>query len=92
VTHTAVRPVVGGVIGTLMVHHAHGSLTLADAAAALGAGASLLTHLGKTGVRMGVNASPEPVSNSAASVAEDLSVTGTVAFGLLAPVAAASSG
>jgi Domain of unknown function (DUF4126) len=89
VAHTAVRPVAGGVIGALMAHHAHGSLTAAVIAAALGAGTSLLTHLGKTGVRMGVNASPEPVSNSVASVAEDLSVTGMVAFGLLAPVAAA---
>jgi hypothetical protein len=87
--HTAVRPVVGGVIGALMAHHAHGSWAQAAAAAAIGAGTSLLTHLGKTGVRMGVNASPEPVSNSAASVLEDLSVTGMVAFGLLAPVAAA---
>jgi hypothetical protein len=49
----------------------------------------LLTHLGKTGVRLGVNVTPEPVSTVAASVAEDLSVTGMVAFGLVSPVAAA---
>jgi Domain of unknown function (DUF4126) len=88
-THTAVRPVVGGAIGALMAHHAHGSMVQAVAAVAIGVGASLLTHLGKTGMRMGVNASPEPVSTSAASVLEDLSVTGMVALGLLAPLAAA---
>lgn len=62
---------------------------MTTAAAAIAVGTSLLTHLGKTGVRMEVNASPEPFSNGAASVVEDLSVPGMVALGLLSPVAAA---
>jgi hypothetical protein len=87
--HTAVRPVLGGAIGVLMAHHAHGSLAQAVAAAALGGGTSLASHLVKTGVRLGVNASPEPVSNIIASVLEDLTVSGMVVFALLHPVPAA---
>jgi hypothetical protein len=87
--HTAVRPVLGGAIGVLMAHRAHGSLAQAVAAAALGGGTSLASHLVKTGVRLGVNASPEPVSNIIASVLEDLTVSGMVVFALLHPVPAA---
>jgi hypothetical protein len=87
--HTAVRPVLGGAIGVLMAQHAHGSLAQAAAAAALGGGTSLASHLVKTGVRLGVNASPEPVSNIIASVLEDLTVSGMVVFALLHPVPAA---
>jgi O-antigen/teichoic acid export membrane protein len=43
----------------------------------------------KTGVRLGVNASPEPVSNIIASLLEDLTVAGMVVFALLHPVPAA---
>jgi Domain of unknown function (DUF4126) len=87
--HTPVRPVFGGAIGVLMAHHAHGSLAAATAAAAIGGGTSLLTHGAKTGVRLGINASPEPVSNIIASVAEDLGVAGIVVFAVLHPVPAA---
>ena len=87
--HTAVRPVLGGAIGVLMAQHAHGSLARAAAAAALGGGTSLASHLVKTGVRLGVNASPEPVSNIIASMLEDLTVSGMIVFALLHPVPAA---
>jgi hypothetical protein len=89
VAHTAVRPVLGGAIGVLMAHHAHGSLPQAVAAAAVGGGTSLATHLVKTGVRLGVNTSPEPVSNIIASVLEDLTVAGMIVFALLHPIPAA---
>jgi hypothetical protein len=89
VVHTAVRPVLGGAIGALMAHHAHGSLAQSVAAAALGGGTSLASHLVKTGVRLGVNTSPEPVSNIIASMLEDLTVAGMVVFALLHPVPAA---
>jgi hypothetical protein len=88
VVHTAVRPVLGGTIGVLMAQHAHGSLAAA-AAAAVGGGTSLVTHLIKTGVRLGVNTSPEPLSNIVASMLEDLSVAGIVVFALLHPLPAA---
>ncbi len=89
VVHTAVRPVPGGAIGVLMAQHAHGSLAQAAGAAALGGGTSLASHLVKTGVRLGVNTSPEPVSNIIASVLADLTVSGMVVFALLHPVPAA---
>jgi hypothetical protein len=87
--HTAVRPVLGGAMGVLMAHHAHGSLSAAVAAATVGGGTSLVTHLVKTGVRLGINTSPEPVSNIVASMLEDLAVAGMVVFALLHPVPAA---
>jgi hypothetical protein len=87
--HTVVRPVAGGAIGTLMAHHAHGSLASAVVAAAGGGGTALASHLVKAGVRMGVNASPEPFSNIALSMAEDLVVAGLVSFALLHPLPAA---
>jgi len=88
VVHTFVRPVMGGAIGALMASHAHGSVPQV-VAIAIGGGSALATHLVKTGVRMGVNASPEPFSNIVASLLEDLTVSGIVVFALLHPLAAA---
>ena len=87
--HTAIRPVIGGAIGLLMAHHAHGSLAQAVAATVVGGGTALVTHLAKTGVRMGINVSPEPVSNIIASLLEDVTVAALVSFALLHPVPAA---
>ncbi len=85
--HTAIRPVMGAAIGALMAGHAH---TLSQAiAAAIGGGTALATHLVKTGVRIGVNTSPEPASNVVASLLEDLTVAGMVVLALLHPLVAA---
>ena len=85
--HTAIRPLMGAAVGALMAGHAH---TLPQAAAAaLGGGAALATHLVKSGIRVGVNVSPEPVSNVVASLAEDLGVAGIVVLALLHPLVAA---
>ena len=89
VVHTAVRPVVGGAIGAVMAQHAHADSAAMIAAVALGGGSALASHVVKTGVRVGVNASPEPFSNIAASLLEDLGVTGIVAFAVFHPVEAA---
>jgi hypothetical protein len=89
VIHTAVRPIVGGAIGVVLAHHAHTSAAGAVAAAALGGGAALTSHVVKTGVRLGVNASPEPFTNIVASLLEDLGVAGIVSFAVFHPVAAA---
>ncbi len=89
VVHTAIRPVVGGAIGVAMAHHAHSSAAWAIAAAALGGGTALTSHAVKTGVRLGVNVSPEPVSNIIASLLEDLGVAGLVSFAVFHPVLAA---
>ena len=60
------------------------------AAAVLGGGSALASHVVKTGMRVGVNASPEPVSNTVASLLEDLGVAGLVSFAVFHPVAAAA--
>jgi hypothetical protein len=89
IVHTALRPVVGGAIGVVMAQHAHASSATTIAAAALGGGSALLSHVVKTGTRIGVNASPEPFSNIVASLLEDLGVVGLVSYAVFHPVAAA---
>jgi hypothetical protein len=90
VVHTAVRPVVGGAIGVVMAQHAQASSAVTIAAAVLGGGSALASHVVKTGMRVGVNTSPEPFSNIAASLLEDLGVAGLVSFAVFHPVAAAT--
>jgi hypothetical protein len=89
VVHTALRPVVGGAIGVMMAQHVHADSAAVIAAAALGGGSALASHSVKTGMRVGVNASPEPVSNIVASLLEDLGVAGLVVFAVFHPVASA---
>ncbi|MBV9096371.1 MAG: DUF4126 domain-containing protein [Streptosporangiaceae bacterium] len=89
VVHTALRPVVGGAVGVVMAQYAHANPAATIAAAALGGGSALASHVVKTGMRIGVNASPEPFSNIVASLLEDLGVAGLVSFAVLHPVAAA---
>jgi Domain of unknown function (DUF4126) len=89
VVHTALRPVVGGAIGVIMAQQAHANPAATIAAAALGGGSALASHVVKTGVRVGVNTSPEPFSNIAASLLEDLGVAGLVTFAVFHPVTAA---
>jgi hypothetical protein len=89
VVHTALRPVVGGAIGVIMAQQAHANPAATIAAAALGGGSALASHVVKTGVRVGVNTSPEPFSNVIASLLEDLGVAGLVTFAVFHPVTAA---
>ena len=89
VIHTAVRPVVGGAVAVVMAQQAHASPTATIGAAALGGGSALASHVVKTGMRVGVNASPEPFSNIIASLSEDLGVAGLVSLAVFHPVAAA---
>ena len=56
----------------------------------MGGGTALASHAVKMGSRLALNSSPEPVSNIAASVAEDVAVLGVVWFAIEHPVAAAS--
>jgi hypothetical protein len=90
IVHTALRPVVGGAIGVVVAQHAQASSAATIAAAVLGGGSALASHVVKTGMRVGVNASPEPFSNIAASLLEDLGVAGLVSFAVFHPVAAAT--
>jgi hypothetical protein len=86
--HTFVRPVVAAGFGAVLAGQAE---TLEQAgAAALAAAVALLTHAGKAGLRLGVNASPEPVTNVAVSSAEDVSVAGVLLLATQAPWLAAA--
>jgi hypothetical protein len=85
--HTTIRPVIGAVIALMLAGDAT-SLEQA-VAAATGGGAALASHLVKSGLRVAVNASPEPASNIALSIAEDLAVAGVVAVSVLWPLVAA---
>jgi Domain of unknown function (DUF4126) len=90
VVHTAVRPVVGGAIGVVMAQHADANSAATIAAAMLGGGSAFASHVVKTGMRVGINASPEPFTNIIASLLEDLGVVSLVSFAVFHPAAAAT--
>ncbi|MGA8248150.1 MAG: DUF4126 domain-containing protein [Nocardioides sp.] len=56
--------------------------------AVVGGGTALLSHSVKAGTRLASNASPEPVTNIAASVSEDAAVLAVVWFAVQHPRAA----
>ncbi|WP_435056924.1 DUF4126 domain-containing protein [Streptomyces sp. bgisy060] len=85
--HTVIRPIAGAVVGALLAGQS-GSLPEL-AAGAVGGSTALLSHFVKAGTRMAVNTSPEPFSNVALSLAEDLGVAAIVTFAVFHPVAAA---
>ncbi|MET9376390.1 DUF4126 domain-containing protein [Streptomyces sp. NPDC003035] len=85
--HTVIRPVSGAVVGALLAGQS-GSLPEL-AAGAVGGSTALMSHFVKAGTRMAINTSPEPFSNVAMSVAEDLGVAGIITFAVFNPVAAA---
>lgn len=87
VASTVVRPVAGAVIGALIAGANGDLLTLA--LAAVGGTTALLTHLVKTGLRLAINTSPEPVTNIGVSLAEDVSVAGVASLAVLFPITAA---
>jgi hypothetical protein len=84
--HTLIRPL-GGV---LLAIGALGDVNPALVAIGglVGGGAALTTHAAKAGTRVLVNMSPEPFSNSVASVAEDGLVLGGLGLIAGAPVVA----
>jgi hypothetical protein len=88
VISTAIRPTAGAVVGVLLAGQAD-SLNGA-VAAVVGGGSALLSHAVKTGARLAINSSPEPVSNIGASVTEDVAVLGVVWFAIQHPEAAAA--
>lgn len=80
---TVVRPTVGAVLGYLI---AGDSTTVNPSAYAVaGGGSALASHLVKAGLRLAVNASPEPFTNIAVSSAEDLTVVAVVSLALYHP-------
>ncbi|MGH2922449.1 MAG: DUF4126 domain-containing protein [Solirubrobacterales bacterium] len=88
VLHTLVRPAIGSALGVEFAEL--DQVTGAEEAlAGGGAGATaLVSHGIKAGVRLGINASPEPVSNILASLAEDGIVAAVIALTLKEPLIA----
>jgi hypothetical protein len=85
---TAIRPTVGAVVGVLLAGEAN---SLNDAVAGVVGGTSALAaHSVKAGSRLAINASPEPVTNILASLAEDSAVFVVMLFALHHPYIAAS--
>jgi len=76
--HTAIRPVGGALLGVLALGQSDPVIQVV--AALLAGGAALTAHLSKAGVRLVANASPEPVSNVALSLGEDVIVFGSIAL------------
>jgi hypothetical protein len=74
--------------GALLAYGAAGNLDpeVALIAGLLGGTLALGTHVAKTGTRALINASPEPFSNVAASLAEDVSVAGGLALAVTHPI------
>jgi Domain of unknown function (DUF4126) len=87
--HTVVRPAVGSAIGALFGTDA--DLTgVEEVLAAGGTGTTALaSHAVKAGLRLGINTSPEPVTNIVTSLAEDGLVALVTVFALEEPVLAA---
>lgn len=84
--HTLIRPVGG----TLLALHAVGDLSpeAQVIAGLLAGGAALTTHSAKAGTRLLANHSPEPASNIALSLVEDVAVVGGSVLAVAFPVIA----
>ncbi|MDP9292564.1 MAG: DUF4126 domain-containing protein [Verrucomicrobiota bacterium] len=76
--HTVVRPIGGALLALRVLGKTDPSIDII--VALLAGGTSLLTHSAKAGTRLVANASPEPFSNIALSVAEDIAVLGGLAL------------
>jgi hypothetical protein len=85
--NTVVRPIAGAVVAALIASPTVDLPTAAIAAA--GGAVALITHLAKATTRLAVNTSPEPASNVAVSVVEDVAVAGTIAVAIINPWIAA---
>ncbi len=82
--HTILRPAGGVLLGMAALGDMDPALLAIGAL--LSGGASLTLHGAKAGTRLLVNMSPEPVSNSVASVAEDGLVLGGLTLMAFAPL------
>jgi len=84
-----VRPAIAGTLGVAFAGEA-GTTGLEEAFSGGGSAAmAMASHAVKAGVRLGVNASPEPFSNILVSLTEDGLVAGVVVLALEHPRPAA---
>ena len=70
--HTVIRPIGGALLAIQVLGHPSPAFTVI--VALLAGGTSLVTHTAKAATRLATNTSPEPFSNIALSVAEDVAV------------------
>ncbi|MDF1816660.1 MAG: DUF4126 domain-containing protein [Verrucomicrobiales bacterium] len=82
--HTFIRPVGGGLLALTALGPVDPALAVVIAM--LAGGTSLMTHGLKAGTRLAINQSPEPVSNMAASMTEDMAVVGGLALMSINPL------
>jgi uncharacterized protein DUF4126 len=84
--HTVIRPTLAAILGALLAGE---SDDLGEAVAAvLGGSTALASHAAKASLRLAVNASPEPFSNIALSLAENTAVVGVLLLAIDHPWAA----
>ncbi len=84
--HTVIRPIGGAVLAVTTFGDA--SPAVQGLVALLGGALATGTHLTKAGTRAAANTSPEPFSNWALSLGEDVFVIGLSALALKYPIAA----
>ena len=87
---TLFRPAIGGALGVAFAGEAGVDQLDEVLSGGTAGGTALASHAVKAGLRLGINASPEPVSNIIASVTEDGLVAAIVAFSLEQPELAAA--
>jgi len=76
--HTIIRPIGGALLAIQVLGHPSPVFTVI--VGLLGGGTSLIAHTAKAATRLTTNTSPEPFSNIALSVAEDIAVLGGLAL------------
>jgi hypothetical protein len=88
VVHTIIRPIGGALLAIQVLGHPSPTMTVLIAL--LAGGTTLVSHTAKAATRLASNTSPEPFSNIALSVTEDVVVLGGLAFIYHNPVIALS--
>lgn len=84
---TVIRPVVGAALGVLLAGQDQSVNQIL--AGVVGGGSALTSHVVKSGSRLAINTSPEPLSNIAASLVGDAAVLGVTWLAVVHPVPAA---
>ena len=82
--HTVIRPIGGGLLALTALGPADPAFAVI--VGMLAGGTSLMTHGLKSGTRIAINSSPEPVSNMAVSLTEDMAVIGGLAMMSVSPL------
>jgi hypothetical protein len=86
--HTVIRPAVASLIGVEFAEYDQVSQAEQIVSGGVSGGTALTSHAIKAGVRLGINASPEPFSNIFVSLIEDGIVAVVIALVLAEPLIA----